>query len=259
MAKMKEKDVLLDHDYDGIKELDNDLPPWWLYLFYVTIAFAIIYMLYFHVFDLGDSSAEKYKKEMNPEWVSEKPADNTPSFGFKSPWKSDKVEITPRLLAEFQDYIGDDVTFERLIVEAKRRSSSDQLALLNDAFPGDELIQPMETESIAEPAQDLVPYTDEENLLAGKGIYDKNCAVCHVPDGGGLIGPNFTDQNWIHGGSMNDIVHLINVGVPAKGMIPWDKTLTAEQISQVASFIITLEGSTPANPKAPEGEIYKRN
>ncbi len=45
----EEKDVLLDHDYDGIKELDNVLPPWWVYLFYATIFFGVVYIVRFHL------------------------------------------------------------------------------------------------------------------------------------------------------------------------------------------------------------------
>ncbi|MEJ2055682.1 MAG: cbb3-type cytochrome c oxidase N-terminal domain-containing protein, partial [Calditrichaceae bacterium] len=67
MTKKDEK--LLDHDYDGIRELDNDLPPWWLWLFYITIAFAVVYMLYYHVFDAGDLQVEAYYKEVDPNWV----------------------------------------------------------------------------------------------------------------------------------------------------------------------------------------------
>lgn len=60
----KEKDVLLDHDYDGITELDNQLPPWWKFLFYFTIVFAVVYMLYFHVFNIGNLQEEEYAAEV---------------------------------------------------------------------------------------------------------------------------------------------------------------------------------------------------
>ena len=60
----KVKDELLDHDYDGIQELDNELPPWWLWLFYITIIWAVVYMIYFHVLGTGPSSAEEYRAEM---------------------------------------------------------------------------------------------------------------------------------------------------------------------------------------------------
>ncbi|WP_258102762.1 cbb3-type cytochrome c oxidase N-terminal domain-containing protein [Marinoscillum sp. MHG1-6] len=60
----KEHEILTDHTYDGIKELDNRLPPWWLYGFYVSIIFSIIYVLHFHVFKSGDLQAAEYEKEM---------------------------------------------------------------------------------------------------------------------------------------------------------------------------------------------------
>lgn len=259
MDKPKEKDILIDHEYDGIRELDNDLPPWWLKLFYITIIFGFVYLIYYHVSGFGYSSAEQYKKEMNPEWVRAGGSDRTPSFGFKSPWKRDQPEITPRLLAQFNDRIGPEVSFEQLIAEAKRKSNPEQLSLLEKAFPGNEIQIAKTVEEPVEKAVDLTPFADTENLLAGEKIFTTSCAVCHGNSGQGVIGPNFTDEYWIHGGSMNDIVKLIRVGVPAKGMIPWDKTLTPDEIKQVASYIITLEGTNPANQKAPEGELYKRN
>ncbi len=103
---------------------------------------------------------------------------------------------------------------------------------------------------------ELAPLTDANNLSAGKEIFATNCAVCHLAQGQGLVGPNLTDQYWLHGGSFNDIVTLINEGVPAKGMISWKTQISQEQINQVASFILTFQGTNPPNPKAPEGEIY---
>ena len=54
----REEDIMLDHDYDGIKELDNVLPPWWVYLFYGTIVFALVYMIRFHVMNEYDQEQE---------------------------------------------------------------------------------------------------------------------------------------------------------------------------------------------------------
>ncbi len=83
----------------------------------------------------------------------------------------------------------------------------------------------------------------------GDAIFAANCVACHGANGEGLIGPSFCDSNWIHGGAIEDLVRIINIGVPAKGMIPWDKTLTPEQILQVASYILTFEGTNPPNQK----------
>ncbi|NND06594.1 MAG: c-type cytochrome [Saprospiraceae bacterium] len=60
----REKEILLDHDYDGIKELDNNLPPWWLAMFYVTIVWGVLYFGYYHLTDYGMSSHEAYTAEM---------------------------------------------------------------------------------------------------------------------------------------------------------------------------------------------------
>ncbi|QMU65747.1 MAG: c-type cytochrome [Flavobacteriaceae bacterium] len=59
----EEEEIILDHNYDGIKELDNSLPPWWLYLFYVTILFGVVYLAKYHIFG-GDSQATEYRKEV---------------------------------------------------------------------------------------------------------------------------------------------------------------------------------------------------
>ena len=99
--------------------------------------------------------------------------------------------------------------------------------------------------------------TDRVNLLAGKKIWDAQCSICHLNDGGGSVGPNMTDDYWIHGSDMESLSKTIKEGVPAKGMVPWGATLTEEQITQVASFIKEkLVGSTPASPKVPQGSLY---
>lgn len=96
---------------------------------------------------------------------------------------------------------------------------------------------------------------DPAAIEVGKGIYTANCAACHAPDGGGLVGPNLTDEFWLHGkGQMPDIVRVISNGVPEKGMIAWKKTLKPDQIVSVSAYVNTLKGTTPANPKAPQGE-----
>ncbi len=251
----KQKDVLLDHDYDGIQELDNDLPPWWLYLFYFSIAFAFVYLMYYHVLGIGPSSAEQYQMEINPSGVL---ADtHTPKIIFQSPYYNRKVDLTPRLREQLSQFVGEDVPFSVLIAEAKRKANAEQLEKLNAAFPGDEFgsvaAAPAPVEEEAPAA--LERFTDDDNLAKGKVIFEKNCAACHAPDGGGGIGPNLTDDYWIHGGTFKDIVQTITVGVPAKGMIPWEKTLNQEKIQQVASYVATLRGTTPAQPKAPQGEL----
>ena len=92
------------------------------------------------------------------------------------------------------------------------------------------------------------------NIEKGKEIFVKNCVSCHGPQGQGIIGPNLTDDYWLHGAGINNVVHTITFGVPAKGMITWRGVLKEKQILQVASYILTLHGTNPPNPKAPQGE-----
>ncbi len=94
---------------------------------------------------------------------------------------------------------------------------------------------------------------DPAALAAGKQTFITTCAACHQPDGGGNIGPNLTDDYWIHGNKPMEIVHTITVGVPDKGMPTWGQTLKPEQIGHVAAYVLTLHGTHPANPKAPQG------
>ena len=174
------------HEFDGIRELDNDPPFWLSFIFLITVLFAYTYFAKYHIFHSGDLSADEYKKEMAP-YVKE----------------------------------------EEAPVIAKK-----------------------------EPEKALVPFTDASNIAAGSKVFSTNCVVCHAPGGAGLVGPNLTDEYWLHGGSFKDIVHTITVGVPEKGMISWKGTISQEQILQVASFVMSLRGTHPANPKAPQGEKY---
>jgi cytochrome c oxidase cbb3-type subunit III len=100
---------------------------------------------------------------------------------------------------------------------------------------------------------------DTDALSKGKKLYESNCVTCHAQDGGGIVGPNLTDRYWIHGGTINDVFRVIKYGVPAKGMIPWQQQLNPVEIQQLSSYILTLQGTTPANPKAPEGDPAAEN
>lgn len=103
---------------------------------------------------------------------------------------------------------------------------------------------------------DVTLFTDADNLEAGKKIFNVNCVACHMADGGGGIGPNLTDEKWILGGGIEKIYNTISEGGrPGKGMISWKAVFKPLEMQQVASYLITLQGTTPANPKAAEGDI----
>ena len=185
-----ENDLLLDHDYDGIRELDSQIPPWFLWLFYVTIFFAIVYMLDYHVFNSSPLQDAEYNLQVE-------------------------------------------------------QAQIERTALINSgAFLNEESVTLL---------------TDAAALDAGKQIFATNCVACHTADAGGLVGPNLTDDYWIHGGGIKNIFKTIKYGVVAKGMISWQSQLNPKQMQDVSSYIISLHGTTPANPKAPEGTIWKES
>lgn len=261
MGKVTNK--LIDHDYDGIQEYDNDLPGWWKALFLITVIISIIYVPYYHLF--GDLQEAEYQKEMGT--YVEASEGSSAFAGYTSPWASDG-EMTPALRAELEKVL--DAPFDEQLMRAMAKADPDQLAKLKEAFPdviagyGIGGSTPETTPAAAEdaPVKDMAaalePLTDEASLAAGKQVWDTQCFTCHLNDGGGSIGPNMTDKYWIHGGDMESIVHIIKVGVPAKGMIPWETTLTPDQIMQVASFIkVKLVGTTPAVGKDPQGELFE--
>lgn len=95
--------------------------------------------------------------------------------------------------------------------------------------------------------------TDAKGVADGKSIYDKYCVACHGAAGEGKVGPNLTDEYWLHGGGIKNVFHTITEGVPQKGMISWKKQLNPLQIQQVASYILTLQGTNPPNAKEPQG------
>lgn len=184
----KEQEIMLvDHNYDGIRELDNKIPPWFSGLFYVTILFSIWYMLHFHVFNTGPLMEEEYNEEIR--------------------------------LAEIQ------------------RAE----LIRSGAFINEETVTLL---------------TDAADLEEGKNIYMANCVACHANDGGGSVGPNLVDDFWIHGGGIKNVFTVIKYGVTAKGMISWQNQLNPTQMQQVSSFVVSLQGTQPANPKQPEGTIW---
>jgi mono/diheme cytochrome c family protein len=275
MTESKGPKLLLDHDYDGIQELDNRLPPWWLYLFYITIAWALGYLVYYHVLDLGYTSSEEYNAEMNPDSVAHVHKARI-AFGYRSPFFNPQGDITPLQKVAEQQQIqvltgqssqpGNELpgsennlaaaNFDDLILAAMARATPPNLEKLKTAFPdlyrsfqsGTTQITGLQT------GTGISPLTDEGSLAGGKQIYITNCITCHGQSGEGGIGPNLTDNYYLHGQGMANTVKTITAGVPAKGMISWRGILNEIQIKQVASYLLTLHGTNPPNPKPPQGE-----
>ncbi|MFH2036369.1 MAG: cbb3-type cytochrome c oxidase N-terminal domain-containing protein [Candidatus Zixiibacteriota bacterium] len=221
MAEYKED--LLDHDYDGIREMDNDLPKWWLYLFIFSIIFSVAYFAYYHVFSIGYLQDDEYQQELNPNYVRQSSADMK-TLGilpeYRSPLYSINDEPTPRMKAMMKSGGA-----PRLIMTAA-------------------------TDTISYPT-----LTDPEGLREGKETYIKNCSQCHGKLGEGGVGPNLTDDYWIHGGDISSVVRSVKYGYPSKGMISWMGTLKEDQIIQTASFVKTLRGSNPPNARGPQGDL----
>ncbi|MFY0650935.1 MAG: c-type cytochrome [Cyclobacteriaceae bacterium] len=185
----EESSILLDHNYDGIRELDNHLPPWWKYLFYLTIVFAVIYVFVYHVSDSLPLQEEEYRMEV--------------------------------ALAEQQ---------------SEEKTASEGVAI----------------------DESNIEYSDEAAILSnGEKVYNRTCAVCHAPDGGGGVGPNLVDEYWLHGGGIKDIFKSIKYGIPDKGMIAWESQLSAANMRDLSCYIVSLKGTTPASPKDPQGEKYE--
>ena len=188
----REEDVMTDHDYDGIRELDNVLPPWWLAGFYITIAVGIFYYVMIFAFD-------KYSQEDE----------------YTAAVEAGKAQV--------------------------EQYKKDHPELYDDA--------------------NLVALTDPADIQKGKELFaSKTCTACHLADAGGSIGPNLTDEYWILGGGFKNIFNTIaKGGRPGKGMIAWESTISQKERQQLASYILSIQGTTPATPKAPEGEIWKES
>lgn len=184
----RQDEIVFDHAFDGIRELDNKLPPWWVGMFYITIVIAVGYFFYYEVLEIGDSNIVQYEKEMAQAEIAKK----------------------ARLAA-----LGSQI-------------DESNVKLL----------------------------TDNEAIAAGQAAFISKCAACHQAEGGGSVGPNLADEYWLHGGSIQDVFKTIKYGVPSKGMISWESQLTPPQIQNISSFILSLQGTSPPNPKDPQGELY---
>ena len=183
---MAKKDELLNSNYDGIQEFDNDLPKWWLAIFYISMIYGGIYVLRYHIMDSSSTSETRLAEEMK--------------------------EI-------------------RALQEANAPKGIDQATLLKYV-------------------------NDKSRIEAGASVFAAKCLACHGPQAQGLVGPNLTDEFWIHGGKLIEIEHTIENGVLDKGMLAWKGVLSDEEIINTVVYIRSLSGSNPPNPKAPQGEKY---
>ncbi|MBK9731186.1 MAG: c-type cytochrome [Chitinophagaceae bacterium] len=188
VPKGVEKDVMLDHNYDGIRELDNRMPPWLQYIFIVSVATAITYLFVFHVYHIGKLPLEEYAAELN------------------------QAETQKAMMLQTAGSSIDESTVKLL--------------------------------------------TDVSSIAAGKTIFIARCSPCHGQKGEGGVGPNLTDDYWLHGGAIGDVFKTVKYGIPAKGMVSWSGILKAEEMETVSSFIMSLHGTNPPNPKAPQGDKF---
>lgn len=176
-----------DHVYDGIRELDNRIPPWFTTLFAGTIVFAAIYMVSYHV--LGSQ---------------------------------------PLMIEEYRDEVAAADLQRRMMIA--KEGTIDENALTTLADPG--------------------------ALGRGREEFGKYCVSCHGPQGQGVVGPNLTDRYWIHGGTITNVYATIKNGVAAKGMISWQLVFTPKQMQEIASYVLSLQGTNPPNAKKEEGTLY---
>lgn len=189
----QERNIELDHSYDGIKELDNHLPPWWKWLFYGTIAWAIAYVVIFH-------------------------------FSFSLPLPEEEYQIE---IAQAE--------------EASRKLKAQQPQAAID--------------------ESNLQYTADPAMIEkGKNVFANNpCGSCHRNDGGGnTIGPNLTDEHWIHGGDVKNIFNIIKNGAVDKGMPAWGKAMSPQDLRDVTFYILSLQGTNPPDAKAPQGDLFKQ-
>jgi cytochrome c oxidase cbb3-type subunit III len=188
VAIEKEEEIMFDHVYDGIRELDNDLPPWWKYGFYLTIVFAVAYMVHYHVISTGDLQTAEYDKSI-----------------------------------------------------AKAKVEKEEFAKNN-------------ANNVNENNAEML--TDKAEIAKGEAIYKDNCVACHGRAGEGGVGPNLTDEYWLHGGSIKNIFSTIKYGWPEKGMKAWQGDFSPVQIHEIASYIKTLKGTNPPNAKEKQGDLF---
>ncbi len=115
-------------------------------------------------------------------------------------------------------------------------------------------IEKLRSAAPKKPSSAMVLLTDPASLAKGKEIFNSTtslCMTCHREDLGGLVGPNLTDEYWIHGCTIPEIVKSITTGFPDKGMLPYGSgtPLNDQELLQVASYILSMKGTNPPDPK----------
>jgi len=130
-----------------------------------------------------------------------------------------------------------------------RQQTQDAVTSVQAYFDANPLVPP-------KPADLLAGAVNEAVLDAGASRFARSCAACHGDQAQGLIGPNLTDDRWIHGGSVEQIFQTVAKGWPAKGMPPWGRALTPDELAAVVSYVRSLQGSNPPGPRAPEGDVF---
>lgn len=184
----EKKDVVI-HEYDGIRELDNPMPRWWVGLFVAGVIYGAGYYAWYQ---LGDGRT------------------------IEQEFQAEKGEIEARVL----------------------RSSG--------GSKGPEF-----------EAKLLAAIKSPEARKNGREVFAGKCVACHGPDGGGSVGPNLTDDYWLHGAKPAEIARVVSEGVPDKGMPPWGPLLKEGELPSVVAYVRSLHGTRPANPKAPQGALVK--
>ncbi|MBX3183481.1 MAG: c-type cytochrome [Polyangiaceae bacterium] len=176
-------DDLLEHEYDGIREYDNPLPRWWVWMFWGSFWFSVLYFFHYHVGGQGTSVAQAYVEEL------------------------------------------------QIAREEQAKAS---------------LGEAVTEQALAKMMADTALMADTESL------YAQRCAQCHADKGQGLIGPNLTDDHYVHGGTLMEIYQVVAHGVLAKGMPEWERQLTPIELRKIVAYVGSMRGTNVAG-KAPEG------
>ncbi|MBT8484100.1 MAG: cytochrome C oxidase Cbb3 [Phycisphaerales bacterium] len=177
-------DRLLDHEYDGIREFDNPLPGWWVWIFVGSILICFPYVMWYHLGE-GSSVHDAYEAEL--------------------------AAYAEQLMATYGELTADDATIRS--------------------------------------------YMDDDIAMSGMArLFRSKCAQCHMADGSGNIGPNLTDDAWLHVTELADIAQVVRAGVPDKGMTAWEGRLSETQIVLVSAYVAQLSRN-PIGGKPPQGDV----